>query len=74
MSEVEGYASRKTHQLGADVEERQEITGFFVGSCPFVNGTTSSLALSPEPADKLWFLGWVNKGGIKGRNIRYPCC
>jgi hypothetical protein len=46
---------RKVHQLIADVGERQKPTGAFVGSRPFVNGTTSNPELSPEPADKLWF-------------------
>ena len=46
-------------------EERQKLTGSFVGSRPFVNGTTSSLASSPAPADKLWFCEWIIKGRIR---------
>ena len=42
ISRVENCASRKTHQLVEDVGDRQKLTGSFVGSRPFLNGTTSS--------------------------------
>jgi hypothetical protein len=58
----------KNHSLsaGAGDDTRFEVVPFtngqdptkeplnsFVGSCPFVNGTTSTLTSSPAPADKL---------------------